>query len=87
MSTTPTATCCQNGWIPTITKPFWSTAGMNRPTTVPKIEPTPPNNDVPPMTTAAMTLRLVWVCPAMAVVPNCARERIPAKPARQPERV
>ncbi len=60
MSTVPTATCCQKGWTLTITNPFCSTAGMKSPTTVPKIDPTPPNRDVPPMTTAAMTLRLVW---------------------------
>ena len=37
--------------------------------------------DVPPITTAAITFRLVWDWPAMAVVPNWASDRIPAKPA------
>ena len=39
MSTEPTATPCQKGWTPMMTKPDCSTAGMNRPTTVPKIVP------------------------------------------------
>ncbi len=69
MSTEPTATPCQKGWTPMMTKPDCSTAGMNRPTTVPKIVPNPPKMDVPPMTTAAMTLRLVSDCPAIVVVP------------------
>src|SRR4029079_1508017 len=34
--TAPTATCCQNAWTPMITKPFWSTAGMKTPKTVPR---------------------------------------------------
>ena len=85
MSTAPTATCCQNGCTPTITKPFCSTAGMKRPMTVPKIVPTPPNRDVPPITTAAITFRLVWVWPAMAVVPNWASDSTPANPASSPD--
>ena len=79
------ATCCQNGCTPVITKPFCRMAGMNRPTTVPKIVPTPPNRLVPPMTTAAMTARLVLDWPAMAVVDYWASDRIPATPARHPE--
>jgi hypothetical protein len=43
---------------PMITKPFWSTAGMKTPKTVPRIVPMPPNRLVPPMTTAAIALRL-----------------------------
>ncbi len=42
-----------------ITKPFWSTAGMNRPMTVPAIVPRPPKRLVPPMTTPAMTFNAV----------------------------
>ncbi len=37
------------------------------------------------MTTAAMTLRLVVVWPAIAVVLNCASDRMPAKPASRPD--
>ena len=86
--TVPTATPCQNGWTPMITNPAWSTAGMNRPTTVPKIEPSPPKMDVPPITTAAITLRLVRDWPAMVVVPNWASDIAPANPASSPgERV
>ncbi len=33
----PTTTCCQNGWIPMITNPFWSVAGMNTPMTLPRM--------------------------------------------------
>ena len=69
-----------------ITKPDCRTAGMNRPTTMPNIEPTPPKIEVPPMTTAAMTLRLVSDCPAIVVVPNWASDSRPASPARNPER-
>ena len=58
---------------------------MKRPTTVPKIVPTPPNSEVPPMTTAAMTFRLVCDWPAMAVVLNCASDRTPANPASSPD--
>src|SRR3546814_9097095 len=64
MRTAPTATCCQKGCTPVMTKPFWRTAGMNRPKTVPKMVPIPPKSDVPPMTTAAMTFRFVCDCPA-----------------------
>ena len=56
---------------------------MNRPTTVPKIEPSPPKMDVPPMTTAAMTLRFVSDWPAMVVVPNWARDRTAAESGEQ----
>ena len=42
---------------------------------MPNIEPSPPKIDVPPMTTAAMTLRFVSDCPAIVVVPNWARAR------------
>src|SRR5919112_1496640 len=42
MRTAPTATCCQNGWTPTMTKPFCRTAGMNTPKTVPSIVPIQP---------------------------------------------
>jgi len=52
-----------------MTNPDCSTAGMNSPTRVPKTVPSPPKIDVPPMTTAAMTLRLVSDWPAMVVVP------------------
>ena len=68
-----------------MTKPFCSTAGMKRPTTVPKIVPTPPKREVPPITTAAMTLRFVVDWPAMAVVPYWDSDRIPANPARPPD--
>jgi hypothetical protein len=59
MRNAPTTTCCQKGWTPMITKPFWSTAGMNRPMTVPAIVPRPPKRLVPPMTTPAMTFNAV----------------------------
>ena len=48
--------------------------------------PMPPKRLVPPITTAAITLRLVCDCPAMAVVLYWASERMPARPARVPER-
>ena len=69
-----------------MTKPACSTAGMKRPTTVPKIEPSPPKIEVPPMTTAAITFRLVSDCPAMVVVPNWARARTAPRPASAPDR-
>ena len=56
---------------------------MNRPTTVPKMVPRPPKRLVPPMTTAAMTLRLVLDWPAIAVVQYCARDRMPADPGHR----
>ncbi len=84
MSTEPTATPCQNGCTPMMTNPDCSTAGMNRPTTVPKMVPSPPKIDVPPMTTAAITLRFVNDCPAIVVVPYCASERIAPIPASVP---
>ena len=68
-----------------MTKPFCSTAGMNNPTTVPNMVPMPPKRLVPPMTTAAMTLRLVWDWPAIAVVPYWDSDSMPANPARVPE--
>src|SRR6185437_9324403 len=84
-STVPTATPCQKASTPMMTNPACSTAGMNRPTTVPKIEPSPPKIDVPPITTAAMTLRLVNDWPAMVVVPNCASDSTAPNPAIRPE--
>src|SRR4029450_2300413 len=50
--TPPPATCCQNGCTPRITNPFWRTAGMNTPTTVPSTVPMPPNRLAPPGRTA-----------------------------------
>ena len=41
-STTPTATSCQYGLTLMMMNPFWSTAGMNTPMTVPMIVATPP---------------------------------------------
>ena len=69
-----------------ITKPDCRVAGMKRPTMEPNIEPWPPKIDVPPMTTAAMTLRLVSDWPAIVVVPYWASDSRPASPARKPER-
>jgi hypothetical protein len=86
MSTTPTTTCCQNGWMPTITNPFCSVAGMNTPMTLPRMDPYPPNRLVPPMTTPAITLRLVAVCPPIVVDWKNARLSQPAKPASSPDR-
>ena len=74
ISTAPTATCCQNGCTPTITKPFCRTAGMNTPKTVPSIVPTPPNRLVPPITTAAIACRLSVEWPPIVVVRE-ARQR------------
>ena len=68
-----------------MTNPVCSTAGMNRPTTVPKMEPSPPKIEVPPMTTAAMTFRLVSDWPAMVVVPNWASDSSRANPASRPD--
>ena len=68
-----------------MTNPACSTAGMNRPTTVPKIEPSPPKMEVPPITTAAMTLRLVSDWPAMVVVPNWASDSTAPNPAISPD--
>src|SRR3954451_20937548 len=84
ISTAPTATCCQNGCTPTITKPLRSTAGMKTPTTVPTIVPTPPNRLVPPMTMAAIASRFSVVLPAMDVVPKRASDSAPANPASAP---
>ncbi len=84
ISTAPTATCCQNGCTPMITKPFRSTAGMKTPKTVPRIVPMPPNRLVPPITTAAIASRLSVACPPIVVVPKRARFMKPASPARSP---
>ena len=84
--TAPTATCCQNGWTPTITKPFWSTAGMKTPKTVPRIVPMPPNRLVPPMTTAAIALRLSVACPPIVVVPKRASVEEAGEPGQEARR-
>ena len=41
---------------------------MNTPTTVPNMVPLPPNRLVPPITTAAIAVRLSVVCPEIVVV-------------------
>ena len=68
MITTPTATNCQNGSTLMKTRPYWITAMMSAPMTVPMMVPEPPKRDAPPMTTAAMESRSSgsppWAAPA-----------------------
>src|SRR5260221_509802 len=52
--TSPFITCCQKGDTSSKTRPLFSTPMMRQPRTVPKIEPRPPESEVPPMTTAAI---------------------------------
>lgn len=51
---------------------------------MPKTVPKPPKRLVPPMTTPAMTSRLVRLWPAMVVERKKARFSSPAMPARKP---
>ncbi len=51
-----------------MTKPFWSTAGIQTPMTVPMMVATPPNRLVPPIATAVMARRLSVEWPPTDVV-------------------
>ena len=51
-----------------ITKPFWSTAGIQTPITEPMIVATPPNRLVPPIATAVIACRLSVEWPDTDVV-------------------
>src|SRR5690349_6344662 len=84
ISTRPTATSCQYGCTPVMTKPFLSTAGIHTPISVPMIEPIPPNRLVPPSATAVIAWRLSVECPPMLVVEKYATDRNPANPAVTP---
>jgi len=50
----PVMTICHSCGTDIIRKPLVSTLMTKAPITVPKIVPSPPLSDVPPMTTAAM---------------------------------
>ena len=52
--TNPFTTCCQKGETSNSTSPLFSTPMIIAPSTVPITLPLPPDNDVPPITTAAM---------------------------------
>ncbi len=65
-------------------EPLCRVVGMKRPITVPNTVPNPPKRLVPPMTTPAMTLRLVFDCPPMVVDWKNDRFSRPAKPASSP---
>src|SRR4051794_7720027 len=68
MITMPTATNCQNGSTLMKTRPYWMTAMMRAPMTVPMIVPEPPNSEAPPITTAAIESSSsgspAWAAPA-----------------------
>jgi len=52
--TKPFTTCCQKGDTFSNTSPLFNTPMITAPSTVPSTLPLPPDNEVPPMTTAAM---------------------------------
>ena len=66
--TMPTATNCQNGSTLMKTRPYWMTAMISAPMTVPMIVPEPPNRQAPPITTAAIESSSsgspAWAAPA-----------------------
>src|SRR5690606_8701165 len=59
----PTVNSCQRTSTPASARPLRNTPTISAPTSMPMIEPLPPNSEVPPITTAVMASRLA-VCPA-----------------------
>src|SRR5207249_5077208 len=54
MTMPPVTTVCHSCGTERIRRPFVSVLMMNAPMTVPRIEPSPPESDVPPITAAAI---------------------------------
>ena len=67
-------------------KPFWITAMIREPISVPKMRPSPPARLVPPTTTAAITCSS-YIMPALGRPPlNRAASTMPLNPDSPPHR-